>query len=269
MFLQEVKDNLLREKRQSEKAAGPVGFGEAMLNFVRLRREEKKAVAATLDTAAAAAGQGQPGLPSLSSHQGGNGEGGHSHAGSDNNLARTGTVGTGLEVVVEEEADEHAAHGRGVNASPLDVGGGIGGMMSITSSIKRAVRSSFAPRSPTSTNTPTVRQLPSLTFSPTGEGILSSPQGQDHKGPLHFWPNQNAEKPQRNSLIGPSHAKVFAIGQELELEEMQGTPSHGEVQTIAVNVLLLIHSPIMTHYNNAIHSVLQHSTRNTPSHMTP
>ena len=43
VFLQEVKDNLQREKRQEEKGESGGGLGLAMLNFVRLRRTEREA----------------------------------------------------------------------------------------------------------------------------------------------------------------------------------------------------------------------------------
>ena len=304
MFLQEVKDNLQREKRQEEKAAeGPVGFGEAMLNFVRLRREEKNVAAATLgdtdthddDAAAGGAGPGpgqpsqlgglsyfnsRPGSTDMMSRSLTEGEGGKSpsHASSsDTNLLRfAGRIGSsagsarGLAAVVEE-ADEHAAaHGQvglgpgkakdtdegGDNVMPFLGGGGVGSSMtSITSSLKRAVRNSFASRSPTSTNTPSIlRQSPSLASAPTGGGIVLTPLGEglEPGAPLHSpplpvrrresttrrgrktatWGNQKAEKTQPSSLIGLSHAKVFAAGPGLEQgepEQVQGTSSHGEV----------------------------------------
>ena len=110
-------------------------------------------------------------------------------------VGRAGSAG--LEAVAED-GDERAADGNGTdNPEEKDgagdggrrgsVGLGISGMKSITSSIKRAVRNSFAPRMSfsantqrlsvsTSTNASIQRSSnPSLTQPPSGGGIVLSP----------------------------------------------------------------------------------------------
>ena len=175
-----------------EKAESAGGLGFAMLNFVRLRRGEKEKE------------KEKEGVTMISESGQGTGSNGNitvSRKGSQEFKTKA-SIDTGLEVVVEG-AEERMGDGQGGQENPEekeDRSSRVGSEQaqrkgsissSITSTIRRAVRSSFAPRmsfttharrSSASTNTNSNTSMvvprsshPSMTQAPTGGGIILTP----------------------------------------------------------------------------------------------